>query len=93
MTDVASNVPAGWYDDGSGRQRWWDGQAWGPFAPQPVQQPVQVVYAGREANSMPVNYTRQQHGHSIVLHLIFGIFVLWIPMIYITVSPNHYWHA
>ncbi|MEV7607886.1 DUF2510 domain-containing protein [Microbacterium sp. NPDC089320] len=21
-------VPAGWYDDGSGRQRWWDGAAW-----------------------------------------------------------------
>ncbi|WP_136041845.1 MULTISPECIES: DUF2510 domain-containing protein [unclassified Microbacterium] len=24
--------PAGWYDDGSGRQRWWDGQQWGTFA-------------------------------------------------------------
>lgn len=23
-----SNVAAGWYDDGSGRQRWWDGTAW-----------------------------------------------------------------
>ncbi len=22
------SVPAGWYDDGSGRQRWWDGQQW-----------------------------------------------------------------
>ncbi|WP_101845290.1 DUF2510 domain-containing protein [Zhihengliuella sp. ISTPL4] len=22
------NVPAGWYDDGSGRQRWWDGARW-----------------------------------------------------------------
>lgn len=21
-------IPAGWYDDGSGRQRWWDGQQW-----------------------------------------------------------------
>lgn len=21
-------TPAGWYDDGSGRQRWWDGQQW-----------------------------------------------------------------
>jgi hypothetical protein len=27
-------VPPGWYLDpsGSGRQRWWDGAAWGPFA-------------------------------------------------------------
>ena len=27
-----NNTPAGWYDDGSGRQRWWDGQQWGNFA-------------------------------------------------------------
>lgn len=25
--DVAG-TPAGWYDDGSGRQRWWDGRQW-----------------------------------------------------------------
>lgn len=22
------STPAGWYDDGSGRQRWWDGERW-----------------------------------------------------------------
>ncbi|MGB3373679.1 MAG: DUF2510 domain-containing protein, partial [Microbacterium sp.] len=28
------STPAGWYDDGSGRQRWWDGQQWTEnFAP------------------------------------------------------------
>lgn len=27
-----NNTPAGWYDDGSGRQRWWDGRQWGNFA-------------------------------------------------------------
>ncbi|WP_220659885.1 MULTISPECIES: DUF2510 domain-containing protein [unclassified Microbacterium] len=27
-----NTTPAGWYDDGSGRQRWWDGQQWGSFA-------------------------------------------------------------
>lgn len=27
-----NDAPAGWYDDGSGRQRWWDGQQWGSFA-------------------------------------------------------------
>lgn len=27
-----TETPAGWYDDGSGRQRWWDGQQWGNFA-------------------------------------------------------------
>lgn len=24
----AQQVPSGWYDDGSGRQRWWDGEQW-----------------------------------------------------------------
>lgn len=34
-----SNIPAGWYDDGQGGQRWWDGTQWtahtqpGPAAP------------------------------------------------------------
>ncbi|WP_091030359.1 DUF2510 domain-containing protein [Microbacterium oxydans] len=29
-----STTPAGWYDDGSGRQRWWDGEQWTEhFAP------------------------------------------------------------
>jgi len=26
--------PPGWYDDGSGQQRWWDGTQWGQYAPQ-----------------------------------------------------------
>lgn len=38
-------------------------------------------------------YTRQQKGHSIIKHLILGLFVLYINVIYISVSPNHYWHA
>ena len=40
----------------------------------------------------PRQYVRQQKGHSILKHLIFGGFVLWIPTVYYTVSPNHYWH-
>lgn len=39
------------------------------------------------------NYTRQQKGHSIIKHIIFGVVILWINVIYITISPNHYWHA
>ncbi|KJL33098.1 DUF2510 domain-containing protein [Microbacterium oxydans] len=31
-----NDTPAGWYDDGSGRQRWWDGQQWGNFAEAPA---------------------------------------------------------
>lgn len=38
------------------------------------------------------NYVRQQKGHSVVLHALFGGFVLFIPTIYYIVSPNHFWH-
>lgn len=38
------------------------------------------------------NYVRAQQGHSIVKHLILGVFVMWLNVIYITISPNHYWH-
>lgn len=40
-----------------------------------------------------VQYVRQQKGHSLILWLIFGCAVLWLPAIYYTLSPNHYWHA
>jgi hypothetical protein len=31
-----SNVQPGWYDDGAGQQRWWDGERWtNDFQPQP----------------------------------------------------------
>lgn len=38
-------------------------------------------------------YTRQQKGHSLILHLTLGGLLLWIPAIYITASKNHFWHA
>lgn len=38
-------------------------------------------------------YTRQQTGHSLTKHLLLGWVLLWIPAIYFTFSPNHYWHA
>lgn len=39
------------------------------------------------------NYTRVQKGHSLTLHILFGAIVLYIPLVYFTISPNHYWHA
>ncbi|PRB63062.1 DUF2510 domain-containing protein [Microbacterium sp. MYb45] len=42
-----STTPAGWYDDGSGRQRWWDGEQWTEhFAPDAT--------AAADAESAPV---------------------------------------
>jgi hypothetical protein len=56
-----------------------------------VHAPVQTD--SRKARDNAV-YTRQQKGHSLLLHLLLiGPFTLWIPAIYISVSPNHYWHA
>lgn len=38
MTQQTPTAPAGWYPDPEqpGRQRWWDGQGWGPVAPMPT---------------------------------------------------------
>ncbi|KDA06078.1 hypothetical protein DC31_12720 [Microbacterium sp. CH12i] len=37
------STPAGWYDDGSGRQRWWDGQNWTEhFAPATPAEPAEI---------------------------------------------------
>jgi hypothetical protein len=86
---ATTTLAAGWYDDGSGRQRWWDGNAWtSHFAPATTGAP-----AGRTANGMSVSYVRPQTGHSLVKHLLLGWLILYIDVIYISVSPNHYWHA
>lgn len=102
-TPTQSGPPAGWYDanDGTGRQRWFDGSAWTEHyqsAPAAPQQPIQVTVAApvqtdtRKARDK-AQYVRQQKGHSLIKHLIFGTFILWINVIYISASPNHYWHA
>lgn len=41
---------------------------------------------------MSANYQRVQRGHSIILHALFGGFLLWIPTAYYAVSPNHFFH-
>lgn len=54
------STPAGWYDDGSGRQRWWDGSQWTEhFAPEaPAEQtPAETVDPTPETSSAPVDGT------------------------------------
>ncbi len=51
-----TNAAPGWYDDGAGRQRWWDGQAWtdqyqdSPAAPAGI---LDQIKADAAAGSVP----------------------------------------
>ena len=38
-------------------------------------------------------YVRQQKPHSLTKHLLLGVFVLWINVLILSLSPNHYWTA
>lgn len=59
--------------------------------PPPVQA-VQVNVPVRQARDR-AQYVRQQRGHSwVVWWLLLGPITLWIPAVYYSFSPNHYWH-
>lgn len=83
-------TPAGWYLSPTrpGQQQYWSGTGWAEHYAPAAQQPT-----ARTANGMGVSYVRGQHGHSLILWILFGGILLWIPAIYYSVSPNHYWHA
>lgn len=63
-----------------------------PNPPLPADHP-QVHYRPVKQSKDRAQYVRQQRGHSLTKHLLLGVFVLWIPAIYFSFSPNHYWHA
>lgn len=53
---------------------------------------VQVEVPVRQARDR-AQYVRQQKGHSwVVWWLLLGPITLWIPTVYYSFSPNHYWH-
>lgn len=98
--------PAGWYPDDHGVTRFWDGVRWTEHTappPPPGQQPAQPGYPQfpppvfvqpnvRQARDR-AQYTRQQQGHSLMKHLLFGWMLGYVPTIYYAISPNHYFHA
>lgn len=48
------SMPAGWYDDGSGRQRWWDGARWtDDFAPVQGAVPAHAAAPVASASAVP----------------------------------------
>lgn len=75
---VNSSVPAGWYPDGSGKSRWWDGNAWtdhihDPAAPPPgPPRPVPAGYTtpaasgaetGEDEPTIPLAANRPEPSH------------------------------
>lgn len=93
---AAPTTPAGWYlDQGSQLQRWWDGTKWTEnFQPAPAATHTTGPATAASLNvKREVSYVREQKGHSIIIHLLISPLLLFINLIYITASPNHYWHA
>lgn len=61
-----------------------------PHQPVPARQVEVPVRQARDK----AQYVRQQRGHSwVVWWLLLGPITLWIPAVYYSFSPNHYWHV
>ena len=56
------SAPAGWYDDGSGQQRWWDGRAWGVYAQDVSSVQLEVRPAGAGQVSAPLGRPVKEPG-------------------------------
>lgn len=76
-----STAAPGWYDDGHGRYRWWDGSSWSEHYAGPVpkpailQTPAPVVVTNVTA---PRKFYKTSHG----FHLVMSIITLgaWLPV-------------
>lgn len=64
---------AGWYDDGSGRQRWWDGEQWGQFADAAPASPVMTA-------AMPETAVKKSRGIGIAA-LVVGIVAFLVGIV------------
>lgn len=85
MTTTAQGVVPGWYDDGTGRYRWWDGNMWtNHYADQQqAQQPAQVVAVQPQYVPQQIVVNRQKvyktsHGFHLIMSII--TFGLWLPV-------------
>ena len=56
------SAPAGWYDDGSGQQRWWDGRAWGVYAQDVSSVQLEARPAGAGQVSAPLGRPVKEPG-------------------------------
>ena len=56
------SAPAGWYDDGTGQQRWWDGGAWGVYAQDVSSVPGEARPVGAGQVLAPVSRPEKEPG-------------------------------
>jgi hypothetical protein len=85
MSTTAQSAAAGWYDDGTGRQRWWNGTAWTDhYADQQrAQQPSYLVAAQPQYVPQQVVVNQRKvyktsHGFHLIMSII--TFGLWLPV-------------
>lgn len=74
---MAQQAAPGWYDNGSGRQQWWDGNQWTYHYAD--QQPV--MYAAQPGQQVIVQQ-RKVYKTSHAFHLVMSIITLgvWLPV-------------
>ncbi|MES1170540.1 MAG: DUF2510 domain-containing protein, partial [Leifsonia sp.] len=73
---AASAVPPGWYDDGSGRMRWWSGVEWTEHVASPY------AAAGTARPALPADRPVYNVWIWLIVLLpllIFAAFFLWQP--------------
>lgn len=85
MTSLAQHAAPGWYDDGAGRQRWWDGNAWTQHYAdqQQAQQAIRAVAVQPQYVPQQVVVNHQKvYKTSHGFHLLMSIFTLglWLPV-------------
>lgn len=78
MTENKPAVAPGWYNDGGGLMRWWDGRAWTEHTNAPA---VQTAVNAPSATQVVVN-SRKMYKTSHGFHLVMSIITLglWLPV-------------